>query len=388
MKVLVIAPRVPARDRKGDQVLSFFRTTYLARRHEVHVLCYGRGPQDEAAAQALRDEGVSVEMLPMRRMRSLISLASAVWTDEPFQCALFRSLHFQVALDHAQRSFQPDRILAVTIRILSNLKQLPATLCVDMVDSMALNFGRRHAGAEGLKRWALGVELQRVRRFEQRVAHEARNCFVVSGIDQKEIGIGTVQALPLGIDLNHFSPATSQSNEPVLAFTGNMNYQPNAEAVIWFTRHCWPQVKSAVPAARLVIAGSNPGEAVQQLGRDPSITVTGRVPSMADVIRRSSVAIAPMQSGSGMQFKILEAMACGVPVVTTTLGLGDITARPAQDLLVADGATDFTSAVVSLLQSPDHRAAVSSMGLAHVRRHHGWDVLNQRFCTACGILPS
>ena len=92
-----------------------------------------------------------------------------------------------------------------------------------------------------------------------------------------------------------------------------------------------------------------------------------------------------MQSGSGMQFKILEAMACGVPVVTTARGLGDISASPGKDILVADSPKDFSRAVVSLLESEPLSRDVGDRGLRYVRANHSWDVLNERFVLACGI---
>jgi glycosyltransferase involved in cell wall biosynthesis len=109
------------------------------------------------------------------------------------------------------------------------------------------------------------------------------------------------------------------------------------------------------------------------------VTVTGRVPSLASVINAARVSIAPMQSGSGMQFKILEAMACGVPVVVSTLGLGDIAAEINKDFLLADTPDSFVQAILSLLQSEELREKIGNAGWQFVKKHHTWDMLNADF---------
>jgi glycosyltransferase involved in cell wall biosynthesis len=130
---------------------------------------------------------------------------------------------------------------------------------------------------------------------------------------------------------------------------------------------------------RLVIAGNNPRPEVIALRSDNKVTVTGRVASLAAVLNSSRVSIAPMQSGSGMQFKILEAMACGVPVIASTLGLGDIAAVDGQDIILADTPDSFTDAVISLLQSESLREKIGDAGLRYVQAHHSWDAINERF---------
>ena len=139
------------------------------------------------------------------------------------------------------------------------------------------------------------------------------------------------------------------------------------------------KLQQAVPEVRLVIAGSNPTKEIIALRADKNVTVTGRVPSLAGILNASRVSIAPMQSGSGMQFKILEAMACGVPVVASTLGLGDIAAVDDKEILLADTPESFTHAVVSLLRFEDLRVRIGEAGIRYVHQNHSWDALNNHF---------
>jgi glycosyltransferase involved in cell wall biosynthesis len=248
-----------------------------------------------------------------------------------------------------------------------------------MVDSMGLNFSRRVVLERGLKRIAFDQECRRVSAYEVKVAQLATHAFVVSAVDQQFIGQERVRVLPLGIDQHRFFRDPDGLSDPIIVFTGNMNYKPNVDAVLWYYKQCWGDLKLAVPGVRWLIAGGNPTAAVVAVGTDPSITVTGRVTSLADVINAARVSIAPMQMGSGMQFKILEAMACGVPVVTTSLGLGDIGAKPGQDVLLAETPEDFNQSVMTLLQSSDLRQTIGDAGLHYINKNHTWDVLNAEF---------
>ena len=386
MKILVACPRIPAAQKKGDQVVSFHRVAYLAQNHSIQVLCFGRDENDLSDKRALEALGVAVHMVAWRKVDALwFGLGALLDRSVPFQCAFYGSHAFRRAFDNILREFNPDAVYAVTVRIFSNISSFEKPLYVDMVDSMGLNFGRRKQAARGLKKTFLTVEHERIQAFERKVAQMANRSFVVSELDRSYIGGDKVGVLPLGIDLSYFQRENAFAQKPIVVFSGNMNYQPNVEAVLWFVTFCWRAVKLSVPEARLVIAGSNPAPSVSALVVDSSITVTGRVVSMAAVLNASQVAVAPMQSGSGMQFKVLEAMACGVPVVATTIGLGDIGATVNEEILIGDTPEAITELVVVLLREASQRAKIGEAGFNYVVANHQWHSINNRFAKDCGF---
>lgn len=380
MRIMAISPRIPENGKKGDQVLSFHRLAYLSRNHQIQLICFGDSEKDFDAKNKLESLGISVELIQWNKVAAVANLFRYVFdTGTPFQCALFESVDFQNAVQSAIAAFKPDAIYAITIRALGNIGNYSGALFIDMVDSMALNFSRRVDMESGLKKFAFSMEYERVKEYERQVAQRASRSFVVSGVDQKVIGSDKVGVIPLGIDGQQFFKNADGRPDPVVVFTGNMNYKPNVDAVLWFYRYCWDKLRLALPDVRLVIAGSNPTSEVIALRADKAVTVTGRVPSLAAVINSARVSIAPMQSGSGMQFKILEAMACGVPVVASTLGLGDIAAEDGKDILLADTPDSFVQAVLSLLQSEELRVRIGDAGWQYVNEHHTWDALNADF---------
>lgn len=390
MRILAISGRIPAVDRNGDQVISFFRLTHLAVHNTVELVCFGdrSKAEDRAAATVLERHGIVVHLIGWRMSVAALQVLKAV-PDRgmPFQCAYFRSPAFAAAVRVVMARFSPDVLYSVMIRILPNADDYRGRLFVDMVDSMGLNFGRRAGMQSGLKGWFLGLEARRVAAFEKLMAERAERSYVVSRIDQQAIGSSHVGVLPLGIDMRRFEPNPTPVTAPLLAFTGNMFYQPNVDAVLWFHEHCWPAVKAAIPGVRMVVVGNAPQPSVVALGKqDAAIEVMGRVPSVAAILKTAAVAIAPMRSGSGMQFKILEAMACAVPVVATTIGLGDIGARAGSDIVICDSGKDFAAEVIDLLRSPTRREAIGRAGMRYVEQHHSWDAINGTFVDECGLL--
>lgn len=380
MKILAISTRIPEDGKKGDQVLSFHRLTYLARKHEIMLICFGDINKDYEAVNRLESKGIIIKLIKWSVFAAIANVLAAIINPKiAFQCALFNSTDFKNQFEAANINFEPDAVYAVTIRVYENIVNYKGFLFVDLIDSMALNFSRRIEKASRFKRLLLKIEFDRVQRYEKHVAKRSSRSFVVSSIDLKVIDCANLHAIPLGVDSNQFFKFGHSSENPVVIFTGNMNYKPNVDAVMWFYHNCWDKLKHVIPECQLVIAGSSPTSEVVALTADHSVKVTGRVPSLACLINTARVSIAPMQSGSGMQFKILEAMACGIPVVTTTLGLGDIKAVADRDLLLADLPDEFVDMVISLIINNELHTQISNSGYQFVKTHHTWEAINLEF---------
>jgi glycosyltransferase involved in cell wall biosynthesis len=386
MKILAVCARIPADKKNGDQVLSYHRLAFLAQKHAVQVLCFAPDNDDDFDRRALETLGITVHTVQWRLVDALWFGFMALFNSAmPLQCGFYTSYALRREFRKILQDFNPDALYSVTVRPLCNFSASEKPLFVDLMDSMGLNFSRRRDASRGLKKALLAVECERVLEFERKIAQQATRSFVVSDIDRIYIGEDRVSVLPLGIDLNHFQKNHAFDQDPIVVFSGNMFYQPNVEAALWFVSYCWQAVKTLVPKARLVIAGSYPSPSIKALALDSSITVTGRVESMAAVLNESQVAIAPMQSGSGMQFKVLEAMACAVPVIATTIGLGDIKAIANQDILIGNTPEEIIELVVTLLNDASKRVNVGEAGYRYVLANHQWDVINGQFSRESGL---
>jgi sugar transferase (PEP-CTERM/EpsH1 system associated) len=393
MRILFLTPRLPYPPRKGDQVVAYHRLRTLSSRHEIVLLTLFERPSELEGVERLREYCSAVHAVRLPRWRSTLNmLALGAVTRTPFQVLYYRSAAFRRKLDELLRSEPFDVVHAFMLRLAPYLEHVRAPKVLEMIDSMELSMGRTAARSRGLRRLAYAEEQRRVRPYERNADRVADRLVFVSEIDRRMVPSDRSVALPNGVDPAATAEAPPAGSSPIVVFSGNMGYAPNVDAASWFVHRCWGGVRAALPAAELRIVGASPAPAVEALAARPGVRVTGFVPEMAAVLREAAVAVAPMQSGAGMQNKILEAMACGIPVVTTTLGLGAIAARPGEEVLVEDDPARFAASVVALLRDGDRRRALGASGRAYVNAHHSWEEAARRvdamYATLVGARPA
>jgi glycosyltransferase involved in cell wall biosynthesis len=179
------------------------------------------------------------------------------------------------------------------------------------------------------------------------------------------------------VDLDYFSPDGSSIDPSSIVFTGKMSYHANVAAALDLIERIMPLVWRQRPDARLTVVGQNPPPSLRRAAGD-RVTVTGTVGDLRPYLRRAAVAACPMRYGTGIQNKILEAMACGTPVVASTLACTALTAGPGDELLVAESHEALASAIVRLLEDQALRGRIGSRGRAYVTANHDGEVLIKR----------
>jgi glycosyltransferase involved in cell wall biosynthesis len=200
---------------------------------------------------------------------------------------------------------------------------------------------------------------------ERAMSERARTVLVVSEHEREVLSQlaprARIEVVPNGVDVESFRPTLPPAVEPVVVFTGRMDYRPNVEAVTWFAAQIWPHVVAARPDARFVIVGDRPARPVRTLAeRDRSIQVTGRVGAVQPHLWRSAVAVAPLLTARGLQNKVMESLAAGVPVVLTPGVLAGLPHGVEKGCSVADGADAWIKAVLDMLSlSPAARRSLA-----------------------------
>ncbi len=211
-----------------------------------------------------------------------------------------------------------------------------------------------------LRRWPQAaysfIQWRRLRRFERQICQEADAVLTVSEADARAIRRLAPDleplAIPNGVDTQSYRidlPDSLPLRHPNLVFTGKMDYRPNVDAMLWFHRQVWPQIRRQVPDVHLYIVGKGPSPTIQRMGDDPAITVTGHVPDILPYFGGADVYIVPMRVGGGTRLKVLEALATGLPMVSTRLGAEGIDLEDGQHALLADTPAEFAQAAVRLL---------------------------------------
>lgn len=178
-----------------------------------------------------------------------------------------------------------------------------------------------------------------------------------------------VVVVPNGIDCQSFTHLTPATAEPNLVMTGNMSDGPNSDGADWFVRRIWPRIRSKISGASLELVGRDPSDQVKALSAHNGVSVTGPVPDVRPHLIRAAVSIAPLRFGTGTRLKILEAMAAGLPVVSTTVGAEGLDFTPGRDLVLADRPSAFADACIRMLTDSAHRFAIAAAGRSAVQKY-------------------
>ena len=382
MKIIAISNQIPAESKNGAQLVSYHRLMCMAKLdYSINLVCFHSKDKkdDYKAKQILEKNGIRVHFITWNIFEAVFNLLKAlIIKDLPLQCAIYKSKKFSKKIKEIFKNNKINAIYCVMIRVAPNINWFKGKLFIEMIDSMGLNFLRRYQTTTGLKKWIFKIEQKQVSIYEKELADKSYCSIVTSAIDKKNIGSSKVKVIPNGV--NVFNNQISIRKKPIIIFTGNMYYRPNIEAITWFIKNCWSNILQAESKAKLLIVGNNPSSAIISVSKKyPSIKVTGTVPSIIDILSKARVAVAPMQSGSGMQNKILEAMSCGVPVVTTNIGFGDLKTIVGKHLFVEDNTNDFTKKVIYMIKSTKQNMVIGKNSQKYVRRYHNWKILNKIF---------
>ena len=233
------------------------------------------------------------------------------------------------------------------------------------------------------KKMFLYLEWLKLRRYETNACRKFDAVMTVTEQDKKILQSCLpskirLEVIPIGVDLNEFTLLSRNNKSKVLVYMGTMYYQPNIEGIMWFCRNIYPLIKKEVPDIKLLIIGSRPPTQVQKLEFDESIHVLGYVDDIMPYMHDCAVAIVPLRAGSGMRVKILNFLAMGIPVVSTSLGCEGINTIHGENIVIADEPYDFAKGVVALLCDENLAEKLTRQGRRLVEDKYSWDTIFNR----------
>jgi glycosyltransferase involved in cell wall biosynthesis len=249
----------------------------------------------------------------------------------------------------------------------------------------AVIWKRRAANARNpLERGYLRLQARRMQAFESRACRAVKSIIAVSEIDaaimRETYGAPRVHATPTGVDLEYFSAPPAATPTADLVFVGSMDWAPNIEGAKWFAREVLPLIRKRKPECSVSFAGRKPARAVQDLAAaDRSLTVTGTVPDIRPHLWGANVSIVPLLTGGGTRLKIYEAMAAGIPVVSTSIGAEGLPVEHGKHLYLADDPAAFAERCLELMENPDTHARLGCSGRELVSSRFSWDAVAKEF---------
>lgn len=385
MKILVVLPRFPYPLEKGDKLRAFNQIKELSKNNEVYLFCASHVKVLPEHVEQLKPYCKDIRWVRSPKLVNCKNILRNYLHTKSLQIGYWDSHKVRKEVKAFVKEVQPDVIYSQMVRTMPWIARLPYPKVMDYQDCLSMNTERRMDQSHGLWHYILHFEFKMLRSTEYNAFKIFDALTIISEPDSDAIPRpknGEIHIIPNGVDFDYFSrdaapaaPAVSPKWD--LVFCGNMAYEPNVHAAQYLVKEVMPLVWKEVPDATVLLAGANPKRGVGNLA-SAKVSVSGYVNDIRESYAASKIFVAPMLTGSGLQNKLLEAMAMQLPCVTTSIANDSLGAAPDSEILIGDNAAAFAAHIVSLLRDGDKRAAVAQQGHQYVRDHFSWSASCQK----------
>lgn len=381
MRIAFLTSRFPYPPHRGDRstVLSLLRV--FSERHRVTLFSLIDGSEPPESVEKVSAFCERIEVQPLSRLRSWGQATLGLFSPLPSQVRYYEHPAFARRIAEQVRGGEFDLIFVHTFRMTPFLPETDAAKVLWLGDSTGHVLGGMASFASWWKRPLIEWERRRVERYAAWSSRRVHESWALTEFDRDDlirIGCERVVLSAHGVNEQFFAAMPRGNGTPRVGFLGNLSVPHNIDAAVFAAREVWPRIRSKRPDAEFWIVGADPVEAVTQLGEIPGVRVTGTVPDLLPVIEQASVFIAPLRFSTGVQNKVLEPMAAGVPVVTTGPVAQGVRAVHGEHLVIADGAQATADAVLELFRDPAAALRMAERGREHVRRNFSWAVATDR----------
>lgn len=382
----MIVSRFPYPLEKGDKLRAFQHLSYLKQAgHEVHLIALTDEAVSEKSKAKIESLCAAVQIIKLSLLSRLINLVFSFFRGLPLQVGYFYSKSIHKLVDQTIREIQPELIYCQLIRTAlykKNFENIPGI--IDYMDAFSIGTAQRLKNAPSFLKPIFKRELDKVKSIEMGSFKWFKSHLIISDQDRQNMSVPDVAALrviPNGVDTDFFQPSDIPKTTDI-TFVGNMNYPPNIDASIFLVREIMPLVWKSKPDATVQLAGANPHSSVMALASE-RVKVTGWVNDIRDCYHISRIFVAPMRTGTGLQNKLLEAMAVKLPCITTTISFTPLHAEAPKDILVGNTKEEIAGHILFLLQNSDKADLIARSGFDFVTGtysiRHSYQILGTVF---------
>lgn len=370
--LVMLLSRVPSTLDKGDKLRAYHQLKHLSDHYNIMLICLDTESKwhDLENILPLCKE---VKIFRITKMMRVWQLFLNIFSSKPFQVAYFYNSRLKKKILTEIRNFKPDHIYSQLIRTseyVKNLHEYPKTL--DYMDAFSKGIERRIDHVSFLEKIVFKAERSRLVKYESLIFEYFEHKTIISEVDREFIyhnKKSEIEIVPNGIDADFFDDSDKSNNKSELLFTGNMSYAPNVKAAEFIINQLAPELSNF----HITICGANPAPVIQK-GASEQIDVTGWVEDIKNNYRKSWVFIAPMFIGTGLQNKLLEAMAMGIPCITTDLANKPLGAKDGKHILIANNKSEFIQKINELKSDLELYKRIAKEGQEFVKSNFSWEV--------------
>ena len=379
LRVLVVDEYLPYPPDSGKPIRTGNLLQRLSQRHDVKLLCYGSGSgQSESSIPGLRVEFVE-PLIPHAGLSLYWRLAANLLSPFPYTVEKHYTARFHARFNDLVKNGSYDLIQCEWTpyaRYLNAVRSVPTVIATHNVESQI--WERRSAkSSNALSRLFFGMQAAKMESFEKDTLKKASWVTAVTEEDagiMREWGVDRVSIVDNGVDLDFYQPDPSTDTDHEMLFLASLDWEPNIDALDHFLTHILPSIVAKEPRARLTIAGRKPStELRRRVEGTANVNFVGEVPDVRPLLKQADVIVVPLRVGGGSRLKILEGMAAGKAIVSTSVGAEGLSVLDGQQIKIADSPRDFSAAVLELMASPEMRRKLGANGRTLVEQKYGWD---------------
>jgi sugar transferase (PEP-CTERM/EpsH1 system associated) len=382
LKILFIANRFPYPPYRGDKLKIYNLASVLSQKHEIHLITFSEQKSDYSHLDKVSHIFSKIMIIDLPKWRSLFNVAIGMFGSKPLQVNYFRSSRFRRELADMLSANTYDAIHVQHLRMAQYaIEYKNFYRILDLPDAFSLYWQRRKEVKRNIFEKLLDdIESARVLKYEALIFDEFNLNLVCSSEDlaflQRTHSTGHIALLPNGVDTGKFRPMDHDySHNHTLLFTGNMDYAPNVDGVLYFASEVFPLIRKRFPEVRFIIAGQRPIDKVKALDNGKDIIVTGFIPDLSEMYNQASVVVAPLRFGAGTQNKVLEAMAMGIPVVCSHIGFAGLGIADGEGAFMRTEKQAFADQVCVLLADRELRENTGRKGTEVVSTKFSWETI-------------
>jgi polysaccharide biosynthesis protein PslH len=372
MRIMVVLSRVPWPLEKGDKLRAYYLMKELAKKHEIILFCLADQKIHPMAEQKLKEFCSEIFIYRLSIWGRLWRLAQGLFKKTPFQVNYFYSKGAQKAFDSFLEEHIPQHIFCQLLRtaeFVRKYKTIPKSM--DYMDALGAGMLKMAKASKWPSSMFMNTEFERLKAYELEIQPLFQSHYIISNQDLKQMPLTEkMKVIPNGVGLNFFEAKPQKKSIDIL-FSGNMNYRPNVESARFLVKEVMPIVWRSNPNLTVTIAGATPSPSVLSLKSD-LVTITGWIDDIAAVYQQSRLFVAPMLINSGMQNKILEAMASKIPVITTSLANNAIKAPENEAILLGDNPEEIAAHINLLINDQLTSELLGKAGYDFVKKSYSW----------------
>lgn len=395
MKILFITSRLPYPPDRGDRLRAYNFLKAFSREHSVALLSFTESKEEYKHISSFQSLCSRIETVILPKWQSkLNAMVYGPWSKTPLQVLYYRSKKFQMLLDKMVGEFCPDIIFTHLFRLAPYLEKYPHLYrIIDFTDVISSEIKQSLCYRSFYWRLIYRIEGKRISRCESYYAKTVDESWVISTFERDKLkalsnSSSRIFVIPTGIDQDRFFPVNGVTKqEGLVTFVGHMGGYHNIDAVSYFIDDILPKIGELVPNVKFRVVGPCIGGFQSQVKSVSNrIEFAGYIDDLNAELNKAMVFVAPLRFAAGIQFKILEAMFVGLPVVTTSYGNSGLQAVHGNDLFVEDTPDHFAERVAELLRDEKLRGKIGSAGREFVMSRFSWDQSTQRLVKVSKLL--